>query len=58
MREVAAIRRMLADARPNVILHLAARGGDFGEIGLVVAKGQLEFIKITCSESLAERPGS
>jgi hypothetical protein len=35
-----------------------ARVGDFGEIGLVVAKGQIKFIKITCSESLTERPGA
>ena len=35
-----------------------ARVGDFGEIGLVVAKGQIKFIKVTCSESLAERPGA
>jgi hypothetical protein len=34
-----------------------ARVGDFGEIGLVVVKGQIKFIQITCSESLAERPG-
>jgi len=58
LRDLAAIRRILADARPNVILHLVARVGDFGEIGLVVAKGQIKFSKITCSESLAERPGT
>jgi hypothetical protein len=32
--------------------------GDFGEIGLVVVKGQIKFIKVTCSESLADRPGA
>ena len=35
-----------------------ARVGDFGEIGLVVVKGQIKFIQITCSESLTERPGT
>ena len=58
MREVAAVRRIPADARPHVILHPVARVGDFGAIGLVVVKGQIKFIKITCSESLAERPGA
>ncbi len=58
MREVAAIWRILADVRPNVILHRAARVGDFGAIGLVVVKGQIKFIKVTCSESLAERSGT
>ena len=58
MRDLAAIRRILADARPNVILHLVARVGDFGEIGLVVVKGQIKFIQITCSENLNERPGA
>jgi hypothetical protein len=33
-------------------------GATPSEIGLVVAKGQIKFIKITCSESLAERPGA
>ena len=45
---------------PAVIRRLQqalARVGDFGEIGLVVVKGQIKFIKVTCSESLAERPG-
>ena len=58
MRDLAAIRRIPADALPHVILHLAARVGDFGEIGLVVVKGQIKFIKVTCSESLAERTGA
>ncbi len=34
-----------------------ARVGDFGEIGLVVVKGQIKFIQITSSESLADRNG-
>ncbi len=34
------------------------RVGDFGEISLVVVKGQIKFIQITCSESLTERPGA
>ena len=31
-----------------------ARSGDFGEVVLVVVKGRIKFIKITCSESLSE----
>lgn len=34
------------------------RVGDFGEISLVVVKGEIKYIQITCSESLAERPGA
>ena len=46
---------------PEVIRRIQqalARVGDFGEIGLVVVKGQIKFIEITCSENLNERPGS
>lgn len=30
LRDLSAIRRMLADARPDIILHLAARVGGIG----------------------------
>lgn len=32
--------------------------GDFGEIGLVIVKGEIKYIRTTRSEGLAERPGS
>lgn len=31
--------------------------GDFGEIGLVIVKGEIKFIRTTRSEGLTERPG-
>lgn len=35
-----------------------ARVGDFGEIRLVIVKGHIKFIQITCSENLTDRPGA
>ncbi len=32
--------------------------GDFGEIGLVIVKGEIKYIRTTRSEGLAERPGA
>ena len=34
-----------------------ARVGDFGEIGLVIVKGEIKYLRITCSEGLSEGLG-
>lgn len=44
-----ALIRRLQQALANV--------GDFGEIGLVIVKGEIKFIRTTRSEGLTERPG-
>jgi hypothetical protein len=43
-----AVGRRIQQALPRV--------GDFGEIGLVIVKGEIKFIQITCSERVNDRP--
>jgi hypothetical protein len=50
----------LPTLEPSVIERIEqalARVGDFGEIGLVIVKGEIKYIRITSSEGLTERPG-
>lgn len=46
----------LAPAVIRRIQQALARVGDFGEISLVIVKGEIRFIQITRSESLNEWP--